>query len=494
MLISEVPVPLAERLRELAIADPDRIAVTTEGVAVSRGDLDADSDTRAREFRALGVRRGDYVCIVLPNSVEFVSVLIAVWKVGAVPVPLSARLTDTEIADLLDLVDPRIIVGADPQSTGGRRCLPAGYQPDAHQDVLLDRAVISPSWKAIGSGGSTGRPKIIVAGATATVAEQNLDVSALGLRAEDISVITAPLSHNGPFVSLVQTLLLGGRVVLTGRFDAERTLATIEREGATWLYQVPTMMSRIWKLPEAARSRYDLGSLRTVVHMGAPRPAWLKQAWVDWLGPERIREMYTSTEGVVVFVARGREWIEHPGTVGLPRGGEVQIRSFEGAVLRSGEPGQVWVRRAADLSPSYHYLGTTAQADPEGWQTLGDIGRLDDDGYLYIEDREADMILVGGTNVYPAELEAALLEHPAVADCCVIGLPDDDLGQAPHALVYATSDVEEVDLAAHVLQRVAPYKRPRTYEFVDSPLRDAAGKVRRRQLRQDRITRSQSQT
>ena len=266
----------------------------------------------------------------------------------------------------------------------------------------------------------------------------------------------------------------------------------MDREGATWLYLVPTMMSRIWKLPDEIRGRYNLDTLRTAVHMGAPCPAWLKQAWVDWLGPARLRELYTSTEALVVFAADGREWVEHPGTVGLPLGGEVQIRSAAGEVLLPGETGLIWLRRPPELGPSYVYLGATATSDRQGWQTLGDIGRLDVDGYLYVEDRESDMILVGGSNVYPAEIEAALLDHPAVADACVIGLPNDDLGQAPHALVYATADVDEAELSAHVLQHVAPYKRPRSYEFVDAPLRDAAGKVRRQQLRSDRLSASPS--
>ena len=421
------------------------------------------------------------------------SSLVAVWKTGAVPVPLSARLTSAELTGLLDLLDPRVVLGAG-QGVGSRRSVPADHRPAPRPEITLDRSVISPSWKAIGSGGSTGRPKLIVAEASASLAEQNVDSTPLSLREEDVSVITAALWHNGPFISLVHTLLLGGRAVLTGRFDAEKTLATVEREGATWLYLVPTMMGRIWKLPEAVRAQYNLVTLRTIIHMGAPCPAWLKQAWVTWLGPARLLEMYTSTEAVVLFTATGREWLEHPGTVGLPRGGEVQIRSPEGGMLRAGEVGQVWVRRAAELGRSYRYLGATAKPDPEGWETFGDIGRLDEKGYLYIEDREADMILVGGTNVYPAEIESALLEHPAVSDCCVIGLPNDDLGQAPHALVHTPGKIDEAELTAFALQRLSPHKRPRSYEFVDSSLRDAAGKVRRQQLRSERVGTSGSTT
>jgi bile acid-coenzyme A ligase len=278
--------------------------------------------------------------------------------------------------------------------------------------------------------------------------------------------------------------------VLTGRFDPERLLATIERERATRMYLVPTMMSRIWKLPEEVRCSYDLSTLRTAFHMGAPCPAWLKRAWIEWLGPDRLAELYGSTEGQVVFIATGREWLEHPGTVGLPIGGEVEIRSADGAPLPAGATGLIWLRRDPGLGSSYRYLGAAARADSSGWETVGDIGRVDQDGYLYLEDREADMILVGGSNVYPAEIEAAILEHPAVLDCCVIGLPDGDLGQIPHAIVYATGPADQPGLAPYVEQRLTAYKRPRSYEFVSSPLRDAAGKVRRKQLITERLTAS----
>lgn len=482
------------RLRELAAAEPDSIAVSAQDGDISRRDLDRDSDAWAGELTALGVQRGDYVAMVLPNGVEFVIVLIAVYKCGAVPAPLSAKLTDSELAGLLELLEPRVVVGAEPHRVGDRNHVLAGHRPARHRDVILDRTLISPSWKAIGSGGSTGRPKIILAPAPATVEAQNLDLGVLGIGEADVSVITAPLSHNGPFISLLHTLLLGGRVALTGSFDAAKTLAVVERERATWLYLVPTMMNRIWKLSADIRQKYDLGSLRTVMHMGAPCPVWLKREWVDWLGPDRLLELYTSTEALVIFSATGRDWVERPGTVGRPLGGQVQVRSATGNELAPGETGLLWMRRDPQLGCSYRYLGAESSSDSSGWETLGDVGRLDADGYLYIEDRESDMILVGGTNVYPAEIEAALLDHPAVADAVVIGLPDDDLGQAPHALVHTLAEVDETELSEHVRQRLAPYKRPRSFEFVDAPMRDAAGKVRRQQIRSERLEVSRSAT
>jgi bile acid-coenzyme A ligase len=476
---------IIELLRALAAAGPDRAAVTADEGLITRGGLDVESDLWAGEFLSLGVRANDYVCLVLPNGLEFVSVLLGVWKVGGVPVPLNNRLAPVELTALLDLIDPSLVVGAAADMAGDRPWVVSGQRPTPHPEIRLDPGVVSRSWKGMASGGSTGRPKMIVATAAAVVTE-NLIGRDARIDQSEVSLVTAPLSHNGPFYSLVSTLLRGGQVVLSDRFDPELLLATIERERVTEVYLVPTMMSRIWKLPEEVRSSYDLSSLRTATHMGAPCPPWLKRAWIEWIGADRILELYGNTEGLVIFLATGREWLERPGTVGLPLGGEVEIRSDDGSPLPSGESGLIWVRRDPELGPTYRYLGAVAKSDPLGWETAGDIGHVDDDGYLYVDDRETDMMLVGGFNVYPAEVEAALLEHPAVLDCCVIGLPRDDLGQAPHAIIYATSEIGEAELARHAMRRLTAYKRPRSYEFVSSPVRDAAGKVRRRELISDR--------
>ncbi|MGM7672221.1 AMP-binding protein, partial [Microbacterium sp. A93] len=185
----------------------------------------------------------------------------------------------------------------------------------------------SPMWKAIGSGGSTGRPKVIVSPVPALAALHDESRIRARIQLGDVVVIPAPLTHNAPFTQMVRTLLAGGRVVLTERFSAEGLLRTVERERANYLYLVPTMMSRIWKLPNEVRTKYDMTSVHTVIHMGAPCPVWLKRAWIEWLGAERILEVYAGTEGMVVFSVSGEEWEERPGTVGLPRGGEVQIRA-----------------------------------------------------------------------------------------------------------------------------------------------------------------------
>jgi bile acid-coenzyme A ligase len=276
--------------------------------------------------------------------------------------------------------------------------------------------------------------------------------------------------------------------VLGGRFDPATTLALIERHRADILYVVPTMMLRIWRLPEDVRTSYDLSSLKTVWHLAAPCPAWLKAAWIEWLGPERIWELYAGTEGQGATVISGGEWLEHRGSVGRPFNCEMKVVDPDGKDLPPGEVGEVYMRPLDRSRPTYKYVGAEARTLGEGWESLGDMGYMDADGYLYLTDRRADMVLVGGANVYPAEIEAALDEHPGVQSCAVVGLPDDDLGNRLHAIVHAAGDIDADDLRAHLAERLVSYKVPKSFEFVDEPVRDDAGKVRRSALRAARAS------
>ena len=203
-----------------------------------------------------------------------------------------------------------------------------------------------------------------------------------------------------------------------------------------------------------------MSSLEVAFHLAAPCPAWLEQAWIDWLGPQKVFELYGGTELQAVTVISGTEWLAHRGSVGRAVLGEIEIRDPGGMPVPAGQEGEIWMRRGPGAPSPYHYIGATARSAPDGWESLGDIGKVDADGYVYITDRLADMILVGGANVYPAEIEAALDEHPAVQSCCVIGLPDEDLGSIPYAIVELSEPVSDADLLAHLRQRLAPYKLP----------------------------------
>jgi bile acid-coenzyme A ligase len=300
-----------------------------------------------------------------------------------------------------------------------------------------------------------------------------------------------PLYHNAPFIFSHHALFGGGHVAGMTKFDAEEALRLIERHRVQWVNFVPTMMHRIWSLREAVRDRYDLSSLKTVFHMAAPMPAWLKEKWIHWLGPERIWELYGGTERQGSTVISGTEWLAHPGSVGKPAVGQIRIIDEDGNELPTGETGEIYFMPPDGAGSTYHYLGAEARRRPDGWESLGDIGRVDAEGYLYLGDRRTDMILRGGANIYPAEVEAALMAHPDVKQAVVIGLPDTDLGQRIHAIVELDpkTDAEAViaSLPGLLGDLLSRNKHPESYEVTHEPYRDDAGKVRRTLVRAERL-------
>jgi len=477
------------RLNGLAAALPDAPAVTCGPATITRSDLQSAGRRMARELQACGVDPGDFVTVAMPNSVEWFIAYVACWNIGAVPQPVSAKLPARELAAIVELAGSKVVVGAPDEAMAmlpdSIRHLAIGHRSgDEFSDDPLPDAT-SPAWKAPTSGGSTGRPKLIVSGDPAIV---DTEVPPpLGLAADGCLVMPGPLYHNGPAVWACQALLSGNHVVLLPRFDAEATLEAIEQHRADVTYMVPTMMKRILRLDDDTRFDFDLSSLRVLWHLAEPCPPWLKEAYIEWLGADRIFELYAGTEAQAVTIITGTEWLEHRGSVGRVTSGEMKICDADGNELPAGEEGEVWMRSARD-TPTYEYLGAEAKTLDGGWESLGDVGWFDADGYLYLGDRVADMILSGGANIYPAEIEAALNEHPAVHSCAVIGLPDEDRGNDVHAIVEGDADEGSREaLLSYLAERLATYKLPRTIEYVTEPLRDDAGKVRRSALRSERL-------
>ncbi len=477
-------ISFVNQLRRLAAERPDAVAVSCQGESITRAGLLERGGDLAVHLQGLGVRTGDLVTVALPNSIDWFVSYVAIWLLGATPQPVSSRLPQRELEALIELADPPVVIGAPDGAVQGRHSIPVGFRaPRADASALPD--VISPAWKAPTSGGSTGRPKLIVSGDPAVMDETA--PPPLMMDPGGCLVMPGPLYHNGPAVWSWQALLNGLSVALMPRFDAEGTLAEIEQHRGSVLYMVPTMMKRIWRLPEDVRLRYDLTSLRVVWHLAEPCPEWLKQCWIDWLGPDRIMELYAGTEAQTATVITGAEWLAHRGSVGRVQPGTVMITDDDGNEVPTGEMGEVWMRSLRG-TPTYRYVGATARTREGGWESLGDMGRLDADGYLYLGDRASDMILSGGANIYPAEVEAAIQEHPAVQSCAVIGLPDEDKGAVIHAIIEATAaQVGEDELRAFLAERLVTYKIPRTFEYVDFPLRGDDGKVRRSALRAERV-------
>lgn len=480
--MSEPIPPIGSQISALAALAPDEPAVTCDGLTLTRAELDRSTNRLARAYAELGVTVGDYVTMVLPNSVEWIQVAVACWKLGAVPQPLSARLPDAELQGLLELRPPALLVGRErPEFISVSR----GFEPDPTlSDAALPEAV-SPVWKAMGSGGSTGRPKLIESGGDSRI--PSAIGYPLGAQEGDTTLVPVPLSHNTGFTTATMALLMRHHLVLMSRFDPEQFLRLIADHHVTFLTTVPTIMQRTLPVYQADPSAYDLSSIRRFWHLGAPCAPAIKQAWIDLLGPEKVWELYGGTELQALTFISGDQWLAHRGSVGVVVAGEMKVLDDDGNPCPPGVVGEIYMRPGPDSAPTYRYVGATAKSR-DGWDSLGDLGYFDADGFLYLSDRRVDMFTVGGRNVYPAEIENALSAHPDVLSCLVVGVPHCDLGQVPYALVHTAdgSTLDPVGVQSFLHEQLAGYKVPPTpdlIEFVDTPLRDDAGKARRSAVR-----------
>ncbi|CAN5256078.1 AMP-binding protein [soil metagenome] len=481
MLHPTIPAQLAE----LAAQAPDRPAVTCGDRTLTRAELETTTNRLARAYAEFGVGEGSYVTIAVPNSIEWVQAVIACWKLGAIPQPLSPRLPDAEYAALLDLTPRALLVGR-PDPRGKVAFIPMDFAPDTIlKDSPLPEAV-SPVWKAMASGGSTGRPKLIEAGGSSRIPAAI--GHPLGAQPDDVNLISVPLSHNTGFTNAVIGLLLGHHLVVMPRFEPHEFLRLVNDYRVSYLATVPTIMQRLLPVYRANPTVYDLTSIRRFWHLAAPCPPAIKEAWIEILGAEAVWELYGGTELQALTFISGDQWLTHRGSVGQVVTGEMTVLDDEGRVCAAGEVGEVFMRPNPGSAPTYRYVGATATSR-DGWDSLGDLGWFDADGFLYLSDRRVDMFTVGGRNTYPAEIENALSAHPEVLSCLVVGVPHDDLGQVPYALVQTGGPVSAAELTEFLRSRLESYKLPHTVEFVDRPLRDDAGKARRSAVRAEILAR-----
>jgi long-chain acyl-CoA synthetase len=460
-----------------------------------------------------GVGAGDRIALLLRNSLEFLEASIATVPLGASAVPINWHWRGDEIAHVLtDSGAKALVLHADLWPAIAER-VPAGVAliavagdggdpvPALPGRVLEFERVIagneplaqapegSPS-SIIYTSGTTGRPKGVVrAQATDEQREavQELLGELFGLREGERTIIPAPMYHTAPNVYALSSAVRGMDMTIMPRFDAEEFLRLVERRRATVVQMVPTMFVRMLALPDEVRSRYDLSSLRRVVHAAAPCPPEVKRRMIEWLGPI-IDEYYGGTEtGPVVFCS-SEEWLAHPGTVGRPiKHADIRIVDEDGNEVPTGESGEVycWL----NIWPDFTY-----ENDPEkrrsvernGLVSCGDIGYVDADGYLYLNDRRNDMVISGGVNIYPAEIEACLMSLPGVRDCAVFGIPDDEFGEALAAYVEPDerNGVTAAEVREHVRANLAAYKTPRVVELTRELPREDSGKIFKRRLRE----------
>ena len=503
--------------RTHATTHPDKPALImgTSGVTVTHRELDERSNRLAQLWWSAGIRPGEHVAVFMENHPSYFEVAWAALRSGLYLTTVSSYLTAEEAAYIVNDCGARALVTsaakravaeeivADTPGVGLRLVVdgPAeGHEP--YEEALARHPAEPLAEEPLGdfmlySSGTTGRPKGIKRPLTGrSVGEGNPSFipfmpNLYGLTTDTVYLSPAPLYHAAPLVFSTVVQALGGTVVAMERFDAEQSLALVEQHRITHAQYVPTMFVRMLKLPEDVRRGYDMSSLQMAVHAAAPCPVPVKQQMIEWWGPVLV-EYYSGTEGNGVTLVGSDEWLAHPGTVGRSLGPPLHVCDEAGAELPTGESGVVYFETPTDLPFEYHNdpgktLGTL-HPDHPNWSTLGDLGRLDEDGYLYLTDRKAFMIISGGVNIYPQEIENVLVVHPKVGDVAVFGVPNDEFGEEVKAVVEPVAGMSggpalERELLAYCREHLAPFKCPRSIDFDAELPRLPTGKLYKRTLR-----------
>ncbi|MFN8038156.1 MAG: AMP-binding protein [Acidimicrobiales bacterium] len=498
---------------DFAASTPDKAAYVMAGTgeAVSYAELDADAMRIAQLFRSIGLQVGDHVAFCLENHPAFYKLAWGATYAGLYFTAISSRLTAeeteyivndcgaqafvtsaykrdvaAEIADRIPEVKLRLMVDG----------VVDGYEP-FEAAVAAQPAEPLPEPRIAGkdmlySSGTTGRPKGVKPSFPSDpldtpTAVTGLGMLLLGYTDQMVYLSPAPLYHAAPLRFSMSVHQVGGTVVVMEHFDPETFLELAQRFGVTHTQVVPTMFVRLLKLPDDVRARYDVSSLQMAVHAAAPCPVAVKEQMIEWWGPI-IHEYYAGTEGNGFVYTDSLGWLDHRGSVGKALVGVIHIVDEEGKEVPVGEEGTVYFESEADFEYHNDPEKTAASRLGNGWSTLGDVGRLDEDGYLYLTDRKAYMIITGGVNVYPQEAENVLAMHPAVFDVAVIGVPNEDFGEEVKAVVQLQDGQEpspelERELIAYCREHLADVKCPRTVDFVDELPRHPTGKLYKRLLK-----------
>lgn len=488
---------------------PDRVAVAFEPVrdralaphVRTYAELDRRSRALAGHLRTIGLERGDTVAMLCENRAEFLEMCWAAQRAGLFYVPIATGLTQRESGFIVGDSDARVLISTHRHIEVARNIAPDGpgnlmidgarrgfadYEEALeHATPLDDQSEGAP---LLYSSGTSGRPKGVQPALPDSDWDGDDNLSArlrslYGMEEGDVYLSPAPLYHSAPLLYCMASHRVGATVVVLDRFEALGALEAIERHRVTHSQWVPTMFQRLLELPEKDRQGFDLSSHRVAIHGAAPCPVDLKHQLMEWWGPI-VWEYYSATERIGVTTISPTDWLAKPGSVGRGMVGEPHICDDYGNELAAGEVGTIWFEGGPPLSYRNAAEQTAAATDSRGWRTVHDLGWLDEDGYLFLADRRSDLIITGGVNVYPREIELALLEHPGVADVAVVGVPDERFGRSVAAIVEraADHDVDAEELAAHCATNLAAVKRPRRIEIVDRLPRTDTGKLRRPEL------------
>ncbi|HXH56061.1 acyl-CoA synthetase [Iamia sp.] len=496
----------------LAEADGDRLAlVDPDGGEHSAGALLARSNQAAHGLRGLGLEAGDTLAVLLPNGVELIELFLAALQVGVRITPINFHLVGPEVAYILADAEAKAFVAHERfAAVAVAAADEAGFPVDARYAVgavagfapygeLFDgQPTTAPEGRTTGAAmhytsGTTGRPKGVkraLAGIDPSDMAELMGYlpNLFGIAAHDghVHLTVSPLYHTAVLMWTGNALSLGHTVVLMDKWSAPETLRLIETHGVTYSHMVPTQFVRLLELPPETRARYDMSSLRNMVHGAAPCPQEIKRRMIEWWG-NTIQEYYAATEGGGTVIS-AEEWLERPGSVGRPwPGSEIRIYDDEQRLLGPGQIGTVYMSLMAD----FEYKGDPSKTRAnriDGYFTVGDLGELDADGYLFLRDRKSDMIISGGVNIYPTEIEGELINHPLVADVAVFGIPNRDWGEEIKAVVETPEGTDgspevETEILAWAATRMARFKLPRSVDFVAALPREPNGKLIKRRLR-----------
>ncbi|GAA3456548.1 AMP-binding protein [Dactylosporangium matsuzakiense] len=499
----------------IARTHPDRLAIlmAQAGTRITFGEYEAAANRLARLLRGSGLRFGDHVAMFMENNPRLLESEAAAERSGLYYTCINHYLSPDEAAYIINDSSARIVVTSAakldvarqlPQRCPGvERWLMADADDPPAPFESYERAVAAApdgpipdeqqGMAMLYSSGTTGRPKgiyhpLVEAHPSEEPPGSRIQRERWGLDEHSVYLSPAPLYHSAPQGSISMTLRAGGTAIVMESFDADRYLELVALHRVTHSQLVPTMLSRLLKLPDERRRAADVSSLRTVVLSSAPCPPQVKRQMIDWWGPI-IMEFYAASEGIGYTFCRSQEWLEHPGTVGRAALGELVIRAEDGSICPPGVTGTVWFKGPAGFQYFNDPGRTAATRDPElGASSVGDIGYLDEDGYLYLTDRESFMIISGGVNIYPQETENLLITHEKVDDAAVIGVPDEDFGEAVKAVVQLAAGVEpgpevEAELIAFCRASIAHFKCPRSVDFVTELPRLPTGKLYKRKLK-----------
>ena len=489
--------------RPFAFSEAQRpaLVIPATGELVTYGDLERTANRGAHLLRELGCARGDVIALLMDNESAIFEVAWSAQRIGVYLTSISTKLSAADIAYILRDSGARLLINSDRLASLSAEALKDASGVEQY-DVTGWRAAIalfpptpvaseSAGTDMLYSSGTTGRPKGVKpplpeGPLDAVTALENMGTSLYGMGEDTIYLSTSPLYHAAPLRWAMTIHRLGGTVVIMERFDAEDALALIEQYRITHATWVPTHFVRLLKLPLEARERHDHSSLRAVIHAAAPCPVPVKQAMIDWWGPI-VHEYYSGTECCGITALSSSEWLERPGSVGRAVLGKVKVLNPDGRELPPGETGDIYF---AD-GPSFVYHNdpekTAAAHNDRGWATLGDLGHVDADGYLFLTDRRSFMIISGGVNIYPQEIENHLITHPKVADVAVIGVPHEEMGECVLAVVrpaegVASSPALAEELGAFARAALGSVKTPKMFEFRDELPREATGKLMKRKL------------